>query len=114
MRFDIRRRPAMAALFGLSLAGSACHSSGKSAPEPRYSQWQQELLMEFARRPDTLPLKWRGLVGEYGPDTTNRWFVLERDRRLNILDPSGNYVPLFEKSDSVFEAPISTAPVSGE
>jgi D-alanyl-D-alanine dipeptidase len=64
--------------------------------------------------PDSVPTRWVGLIGEYGPDTTRRWFTLERERRLWILDHQGNYVPLAERSDSVFDAPLSTAAVSGE
>src|SRR5439155_17827621 len=52
--------------------------------------------------------------GEYGPDTVTRWYALERDRRMYILDHQGNYVPLSERSDSVFDSPRSTAAVSGE
>lgn len=55
-----------------------------------------------------------GLIGEYGPDTTTRWYVLERDQRLWILDQYGNYVPLTEVSDSVFQSPVSPIAVSGE
>jgi D-alanyl-D-alanine dipeptidase len=70
--------------------------------------------MEFGRQPDTVPARWIGLIGEYGPDTTMRWYALERDRRLWILDQNGNYIPLGERSDSVFDAPRVTAAVSGE
>jgi D-alanyl-D-alanine dipeptidase len=43
-----------------------------------------------------------------------RWFVLERDRRLHVLDQHGNYVPLAARNDSVFDAPRAPLPVSGE
>ena len=71
-------------------------------------------MMEFARQPDSAPQKWKGLIGVYGPDTTLRWYALERDRRLYILDQYGNYVPLAETNDSIFQAPRSTALISGE
>jgi len=71
-------------------------------------------MFEFARRPDTLPTRWRGLIGEYGPDTTNRWIALERDQRMTIYDKSGYYTPLTERNDSVFDAPLSTAAISGQ
>ncbi|MGH7638295.1 MAG: M15 family metallopeptidase [Gemmatimonadaceae bacterium] len=64
--------------------------------------------------PDTVPTRWRGLIGEYGADSTLRWYVLERERRLWILDHRGNYVPLGERNDTLFEAPLSTAAVSGD
>jgi len=85
-----------------------------TGPNGRAIAWPQQLMFEFARRPDTLPTRWRGLIGEYGPDTVKRWFVLERDRRLNILDQNSYYTPLSEQSDSIFAAPISTAMVSGQ
>lgn len=71
-------------------------------------------MLEFARQPDTVPTAWKGLIGEYGPDTTMRWYVLERDRRLHVLDHQGNYVPLAQRNDSVFDSPRQTVPVSGE
>jgi D-alanyl-D-alanine dipeptidase len=98
-------------------SAAACRSSGArpdGPPEPRPDDWQQQLLMEFGRQPDSAPTRWRGLIGEYGPDTALRWFALERDRRMYILDQFGNYVPLTERSDSVFEAPRATVGVSGE
>ncbi|HEU4993481.1 MAG TPA: M15 family metallopeptidase [Gemmatimonadaceae bacterium] len=108
----------------LALALIACRSSAPAdaggGPVPaggqsrRSATWPQQLAMEFGRAPEPAPAKWMGLIGEYGPDTTLRWIALERDRRMHILDQYGNYVPLAEKSDSVFEAPRSTASVSGE
>jgi D-alanyl-D-alanine dipeptidase len=89
----------------------ACASAG---PQQQGPTWPQQLAIEFSRMPDTIPTKWVGLIGEYGQDTTRRWFVIERERRLWILDHGGNYVPLAERSDSVFDAPLSTAAVSGE
>ena len=76
--------------------------------------WLQRLAIEFGRLPDTVPTRWRGLIGEYGPDTTKRWFVLENDRRLWVRDQGGYMAPLAEKNDSVFEAPRVTATVAGE
>jgi D-alanyl-D-alanine dipeptidase len=90
-----------------------------SAPPPesgvrRVDPWLQQLAIEFGRLPDSIPTRWRGLIGEYGPDTTTRWFALERDRRMYVLDHRGNYVPLAETNDSTFEAPRATVAVSGE
>lgn len=76
--------------------------------------WLQRLAIEFGRIPDTVPTRWRGLIGEYGTDTTNRWFVLENDRRLWVRDQTGYLAPLAEKNDTLFEAPRVTATVAGE
>lgn len=83
---------------------------------PRAGQqpdWPQRLALEFSRVPDTIPARWRGLIGEYGEDSTLRWYALEREGRLTMLDQRGNYVPLAERSDTLFDAPLSTAAVSG-
>ena len=76
--------------------------------------WLQRLTIEFSRLPDSVPTRWRGLIGEYGPDTTKRWFVLENDRRLWVRDQTGYLAPLAEKNDTLFEAPRVTAIVSGD
>lgn len=89
----------------------ACTSSGARPGQDANSA--QRLAIEFLRVPDTIPARWRGLIGEYGRDTTLRWYALEREGRMWILDHRGNYVPLAERSDTLFEAPLATAVVSG-
>ena len=76
--------------------------------------WPIIVASEFPQVPAEAPQRWRGLIGEYGPDSAMRWYVLERDGRLHILDHLRNYVPLAERNDSVFDAPRVTAAVSGE
>src|SRR5256885_14105548 len=88
----------------------ACRSASQQDPSGR--TWPQQLAFAFARQPDSAPPRWLGLIGEYGPDTTKRWYALERDRRMYVLDQYGNYVPLSEKNDSMFDSPRSTALVS--
>ncbi|HMC55283.1 MAG TPA: M15 family metallopeptidase [Gemmatimonadaceae bacterium] len=119
MHTPIRRLIGLASLSAVA-AFASCSSGGQeeprttpTGPNGRTLPWPQSLTFEFARRPDTLPTRWRGLVGEYGPDTATRLIALERDQRLTILDKSGYYTPLSERNDSVFEAPLSTAAVSG-
>jgi D-alanyl-D-alanine dipeptidase len=99
-----------------ALVATACASPASQArTDPAFdSDWHEQLYHEFVQQPDTIPTRWKGLIGEYGPDTTLRWFVLERDRRLHILDQHGNYVPLSARDDSVFDAPRAPLPVSGE
>lgn len=103
--------PAFARVAGLILLAS-CASSGQRPGAEQ--EWPQRVAFEFARVPDTIPSRWRGLLGEFGEDSTRRWYTLEREGRLWILDHVGNYVPLGERSDTLFDAPLSTAPVSGE
>jgi len=99
------------AAVALAIAGCAT-SRGQSGASD--ASWPEQLAFEYGRQPDSTPQRWRGLIGEYGEDSTLRWYALERDRRLWILDHHKNYVPLGERSDSVFDAPIATAAVSGE
>ncbi|HEX7938323.1 MAG TPA: M15 family metallopeptidase, partial [Gemmatimonadaceae bacterium] len=68
----------------------------------------------FSREPDSAPTRWRPLIGEYGTDTNTLWYVIERDKRLWVIDEHKNYVPLTERSESVFVAPIAPLPVQGE
>ena len=102
----------------LVAALTACRSSNpegvSTSSAQRRGTWPQQIALEFARQPDPIPQRWAGLIGQYGPDTTIRWYALERDRRVHILDQFGNYVPLAERNDSVFDAPRSTALISGE
>jgi D-alanyl-D-alanine dipeptidase len=103
------------AVLTLAVAVAACsrkQASGPPGPE-KLDEWTQTFLMEFSREPDTVPTRWQALIGEYGTDTVKRWFVLERDKRLWIMDEHKNYVPLTEQSDSVFQAPIAPVPVQG-
>ena len=106
------------ATLALAVILAGCRSAPSEEPNGRPGRkldpFQQQLVMEFARLPDSLPTRWAGLIGEYGPDTTIRWYALERDRHMHILDQFGYYAPLSEKSDTVFDAPRSTALVSGE
>ncbi|MGH7677273.1 MAG: M15 family metallopeptidase [Gemmatimonadaceae bacterium] len=97
----------------VGLAGCASSAPQPGAPGGA-QEWPVALAMQFGRFPDSTPQRWRGLIGEYGADSTRRWYILERDRRLWALDHRGNYVPLAEKTDSLFEAPVATAAISGE
>jgi len=103
------------AVLAVAIAAVACgrKQSGRPAPE-RLDEWTQAFLLEFSREPDTVPTRWHAVIGEYGSDTVKRWFVIERDKRLWIMDQYKNYVPLTERSDSVFQAPIAPVPVQGD
>lgn len=100
-------------LFTTAAAVAGLLACRASQQDPSGRTWPQQLAFDFARQPDSAPPRWLGLIGEYGPDTTKRWYALERDRRMYILDQYGNYVPLSEKNDSMFDAPRSTALISG-
>lgn len=107
----MRLRHAIPTVAVLGIISSSCSST--AARQGQGPGWPQQVAVEFSRTPDTIPERWRGLIGEYGPDSTLRWYALEREGRMWILDHRGNYVPLAERSDTLFDAPISTAVVSG-
>ena len=106
MRFILTR-------LGIPAAGAVALACA-SAPNAREASWPQQVAIQFSQVPESVPPRWRGLIGEYGADSSRRWYVLEQQRRLWILDHQGNYIPLGEMSDSVFQAPLSTAAVSGD
>ena len=105
-------------LYRLAVAGTLAFSLGcykkRTPPSPRPDPWAMELQVLFGREPDSTPTRWKPLIGEFGADTLKRWYVIERDKRLWIVDHFKNYSPLDEKSDSVFSAPVMPVPVSGE
>jgi len=100
------------ALFAAAVAIVAC-APQRTTPVGGGDNWPAQLAFEYRVQPDSVPQKWRGLIGEYGADSAMRWYVIEREHRLWILDHRGNYVPLAEVSDSVFEAPRTTAAIAG-
>ena len=111
MHFSLSIRTLPLLALGIAACGGRKAPSADPTVDP---QWLQRLAVEFSRLPDTVPTRWRGLIGEYGPDTTRRWHVLENDRRLWVRDQSGYMSPLAEKNDTLFEAPRVTAAVAGE
>jgi len=98
-----------------TLLAAACSKKAPSRtrPEP-VDEWTARFLVEFSREPDSTPTRWKNLIGEYGPDTVTRWFVIERDRRLWIQDQFNNFVPLAAVSDSVYSSPVIPVPINGE
>jgi D-alanyl-D-alanine dipeptidase len=109
----IRSAPVRLALLALCVVAAGC-SKKNQAPQPKPDPWLSQLQSEFGREPDSAPARWKRLIAEYGPDTLKRWYVLERDKRLWILDQYKNYAPLSERNDTVFDAPVMPVPVSGE
>jgi serine beta-lactamase-like protein LACTB len=55
-------------------------------------------------KPGPVPAKWRGLIGEYGPDH-NVLYVLEKDGRLHALIEWFFLYPLKEVSENVYAFP---------
>jgi CubicO group peptidase (beta-lactamase class C family)/D-alanyl-D-alanine dipeptidase len=55
-------------------------------------------------RPEPLPKKWQGLIGEYGPDH-NILYILERDGKLHALIEWVFLYPLEEVSADVYKFP---------
>jgi len=55
-------------------------------------------------KPASVPDKWRGLVGEYGPDY-DTLYIFERDGKLWTLIEQFEFDPLEQVSDNVFKFP---------
>jgi len=102
------------------LTGVALVACGSLFPSRRgpaaeeLDDWTRRFIVVFSREPDSTRTQWKNLIGEYGPDTVQRWFVMERDGRLWVWDHTRNFAPLSQVSDSVFSAPVMPVLVSGE
>jgi len=59
-------------------------------------------------KPAPAPARWRGLIGEYGPDD-NVLIILEKDGKLFALFKRTDYEPLDEVSKNVFKFPTTGA-----
>jgi D-alanyl-D-alanine dipeptidase len=55
-------------------------------------------------RPSPAPARWKGLIGEYGPDY-DTLYILEKDGKLHALVGWFEYDPLTPVSDTVFRFP---------
>jgi serine beta-lactamase-like protein LACTB len=64
-------------------------------------------------KPADVPDKWRGLIGEYGPDH-NTLIILERNGRLHALIEWFFLYPLEEESENVFAFPTEGGLYPGE
>src|ERR1044071_8022652 len=58
----------------------------------------------IASKPSPAPARWRGLIGEYGPDD-DILIILESEGRLVALFKRTQFEPLDEVSKSVFRFP---------
>lgn len=65
------------------------------------------------RKPEPMPDRWRGLIGEYGWDH-NTLFVFEADGKLHALVEWIELNPLEEESDNVFKLPRGGCMYHGE
>jgi CubicO group peptidase (beta-lactamase class C family)/D-alanyl-D-alanine dipeptidase len=64
----------------------------------------RELARVVARKPAPPPARWKGLIGEYGPDFAVL-YVLEKDGKLQALADWFEYDPLAPVSSDVFRFP---------
>ena len=72
---------------------STAHLQNESAQSP-----------SGARKPLPAPTRWRGLIGEYGPDD-NILIILEKDGRLCALFKRAEFTPLDEMTGDIFRSP---------
>ena len=75
---------------------------------PVKAQYATHLFSNYAQaatnKPAPAPTRWRGLIGEYGPDD-DVLIVLEKDGRLCASFKRGESEPLNERSRNLFEFP---------
>ncbi len=71
------------------------------------SRWQQTSVPGQAK-PAPAPKRWRGLIGEYGPDT-GILYILEKDGSLCALFKGSNIECLEEISKNTFKFPVQGA-----
>ena len=62
----------------------------------------EQSTFSFRAKPAPAPPRWRGLIGEYGPDN-GILYILEKDGRLSALFKGAEIEPLEEISQSVFK-----------
>jgi D-alanyl-D-alanine dipeptidase len=79
-------------------------ASSAAAQTPRY-----ESLSRSLPKPAPAPTRWRGLVGEYGPDN-GIVIVLEKDGKLVALFDRKDYRTLREISGNVFQFDVMKPP----
>ena len=78
-------------LFGLIVFACACSYA--------YSQ-----SITATPKPAPAPARWRGLIGEYGPDN-NILIILEKDGKLCALFKRIDFTPLDEMAADIFRSP---------
>ena len=74
--------------------------------KPGRAAWAAVLLLGAVQAPPPAPpARWRGLIGEYGPDTTTKVMILERDGHLIARFDSTESAPLKETGKAAFRLP---------
>ena len=101
---SIIRRARAAALAMIAL-GSACRTTPSAARADAPLPMRRGVPVQAP--PAAPPVRWLGLIGEYGPDRNVR-IVLERDGQLHVHSATGD-VTLAEQSNGVFTAPSTSA-----
>lgn len=103
------RQTAMSALIALApayLYGSVAHTSNTGHHSSNLDTLTSAQQPTLASQPKPLPApaRWRGLIGEYGPDG-DILYVLEKDGKLCVSFKRATPEPLVEISKTVFKFP---------
>jgi len=113
MRPSENKRPSLLAslavplitLFACQIAVVTSASRAEARVTLHSSQNQSQSSVPAHRRPSPAPARWRGLIGEYGPEN-DIVIILEKDRRLCALFKRVQLEPLEEVSKNVFRFPV--------
>ena len=83
-------------------------TSAPSAVIPHLRDYTAQSGTSSQAKPSPAPARWRGLIGEYGPDN-DVLIILESDGRLVALFKRTQFEPLDEVSKNVFKFPAQGA-----
>ena len=95
---------ALAAAAPAQASAAAARGAGGPASGLRPSKTVAQAAATGQAKPAPAPARWRGLIGEYGPDD-GILYILEKDGRLYALFKRAESEPLTEISRTVFEFP---------
>ena len=85
-------------------ATSKAFSAGKVPPTLQLQQNSSQSNTPATKKPRPAPARWRGLIGEYGPDN-DILLILEKDGRLCALFKRVEVYPLDELARDIFRFP---------
>src|SRR5882672_4355413 len=89
----------------IAVAISTASSAGKLSSTLRSQQNTAQSSALAQTKPSPAPARWRGLIGEYGPDD-DILIILEKDGKLCALFKRAELEPLDEVSRNVFKFPV--------
>ena len=94
------RRTVVASLIALVLSHAPVSNTSQAGNVSLEFSYQSSTTEQ--RKPVPAPARWRGLIGEYGPDS-DILYILEKDGRLGASFKRAEPEPLLELSSNIFK-----------